>query len=215
MTYLHHDKLVTLLNENNVYENTLELYKEASLDKSVDASIVIATTVCGEAFHIEITYPFQDDPFIRFKELDIALPDECDLIEFEASESCMFEIDSSLENVDEKIILFVSQILDILYGKPNEKLHWQVHNDSNKFYDIKLHDKFSYALISIQSKIFCDREFCSELKSVSDSKEFQELLSLQTKIHKIDRKKNKDNVCNKVFYRQKSKQKLPLLKAYF
>jgi len=221
MENLHYKEIKKTLIDNSLQTNMFEIYKEGVDGESMEASIQVApTTGMGEG-QVWFTYPFEHEPLWLLNEAAVCVPKEFTLGEWEKEEYCIFELDFTIENIEETITVFLSKLLDVFYGKPNKTLHVEVENlggDSDGApFDHELHDLFSDAGINVGFDTFSNPEKIIELKKIAESELFKELALLNSKIKEIDNENDFEgnNDDWKPKYREQTIKKLPLLKQVF
>ena len=221
MQNLHYKEIKKALIDNNIQTNMFEIYKEGVDGESMEASIQVApTTGMGEG-QVWFTYPFEHEPLWLLNEAEICVPKEFTLGEWEKEEYCIFELDFTIENIEETITVFLSQLLDVFYGKPNKALHIDIENldgdaDGAPF-EHDLYERYSNAGVKANFEAFSDPDKIVNLKEIAESELFKELALLNLKIKEIDDENDfeGDNDDWKPKYREQTIKKLPLLKQVF
>jgi hypothetical protein len=220
MENLHYKEIKKALIDNNIQTNMFDMSTAGVDGESINASIQIApTTGLGDG-QIWFNFPFEHEPLWLLNEAKIPVPKEFSLGEWEKEDYCVFELDFTIDIIEETVAIFLSKLLDVFYGKPNKTLQIDIENlggDSDgSTFDHDLHDLYSDAGIKVGFDSFSNSENIIQLRDISGSELFKELALLKTKIKEIEDDTDLgDEDWKQRYSLETTNKKLPLLKEYF
>tara|TARA_B100001063_G_C16778636_1_gene568355 strand:- start:1466 stop:2506 length:1041 start_codon:yes stop_codon:yes gene_type:complete len=219
MEHIHYNKIKQSLVKHDLQNNIFEIHKEGKEGESLEASIQVSPGANQEEGHIWFSYSLDQDIIQLLSEAEISVPKEFTLGVCERGEYCIFDLSFAIEDIEEIIALFLSQLLDVFYGKPNQTIQIDVEGlgSDNGPFDHTLANLYRDAGIScFDFDIFSEPEKINSLKMAADTELFKNIKSLKEKIDVVN---NDDKYSGWDDYllanREKAKENLPLYKKRF
>ena len=218
MEYIHYKKIKRSLVKHDLQNKMFEIQKEGKEGESLEASIQVAPGVKQEG-HIWFSCLLDQDIIQLLSEAKISVPKEFTLGVCERGKYFTFDLSFAIEDIEEIIALFLSQLLDVFYGKPNQTIQIDVEDlgSDNDHFDHTLASLYRDAGISgFDFDVFSEPEKINSLKIAADTELFKSIKLLKEKIDVInndDKYKGWDDYL--LANRERDKERLPLYKKHF
>lgn len=219
MEHIHYNKIKQSLVKHDLQNNIFEIHKEGKEGESLEASIQVSPGANQKEGHIWFSYSLDQDIIQLLSEAEISVPKEFTLGVCERGEYCIFDLSFAIEDIEEIIALFLSQLLDVFYGKPNQTIQIDVEGlgSDNGPFDHTLANLYRDAgIFHLDSDAFSEPGKIKRLKSAVNTELFKNIKLLKEKIAAVynDDKYNEwDDYL--LANREKAIDSLPLLKERF